>query len=385
MGNRLFLCIVVASSLAFFSGILSVVKALDNGLARTPPMGWMHWERFRCITNCTEDPENCLSEKLIMETADRMAADGYRDAGYKYISIDDCWMSKQRDSSGRLQSDPIRFPSGIKALADYVHSKGLKLGIYEDFGQYTCMGYPGSEFYLELDANTFAEWGVDMLKLDGCNSNIHDMTAGYETMGFFLNRTNRPILYACSWPAYTDSTANLTDYNVIKKHCNMWRNYRDIQDSWEITLDIINYYGKDDGGFSQLAGPGAWNDPDEVTNLRKMRASSKELLLNKRLLAINQDPLGIQGVRLWQTGSVGAWMRPLAGNKTYAIALLNSDNQGVPTTVNVKLENFGLTQESSYTFYDAFDGSSFGTFSVNDTIKVRINPTRKIKFNKFIN
>lgn len=266
------------------------------------------------------------------------------------------------------------------------------------------MGYPGSEFYLELDANTFAEWGVDMLKLDGCNSNIHDMTAGYETMGFFLNRTNRPILYACSWPAYTDSTANLTDYNVIKKHCNMWRNYRDIQDSWEITLDIINYYGKDDGGFSQLAGPGAWNDPDELiigdfglsyeqervqmgmwammasplyisANLRKMRASSKELLLNKRLLAINQDPLGIQGVRLWQTGSVGAWMRPLTGNKTYAIALLNSDNQGVPTTVNVKLENFGLTQESSYTFYDAFDGSSFGTFSVNDTIKVRINPT----------
>jgi alpha-N-acetylgalactosaminidase len=123
---------------------LSPTYGLDNGLALTPPMGWLTWERFRCNIDCDNDPENCIGERLIKEQADRLVADGYLDLGYEYIIIDDCWLSPKRDqNTGRLQPDPKRFPSGIKALADYVHSKGLKFGIYEDYGFLTCAGYPG--------------------------------------------------------------------------------------------------------------------------------------------------------------------------------------------------------------------------------------------------
>lgn len=152
--------------------------SLDNGLAKTPPMGWMAWERFRCNTDCTTDPQNCISEKLFIEMAEIMAKEGYKEAGYQYVSIDDCWLENTRDKDGRLVSDKKRFPHGIRALADFVHSKGLKLGIYEDFGTKTCAGYPGSEYFLQMDAETFADWEVDMLKLDGCYSLPEQMDDG---------------------------------------------------------------------------------------------------------------------------------------------------------------------------------------------------------------
>ncbi|XP_033115560.1 alpha-galactosidase A-like [Anneissia japonica] len=119
-----------------------------------------------------------FSEKLFMDMADRLVEDGFKDVGYEYINIDDCWASKERDSNGKLQADPDRFPSGIKKLADYVHSRGLKLGIYNDYGTKTCGGYPGSLGYLDVDAKTFAEWGVDMLKMDGCYSDVKTMPQG---------------------------------------------------------------------------------------------------------------------------------------------------------------------------------------------------------------
>ena len=138
------------------------IQALDNGLARTPPMGWMTWQRFRCNTDCKNDPENCISEHLVREMADKLVEDGYLASGYEYIIVDDCWLSHTRDPvTNKLQPDPKRFPSGIRKLADYVHSKGLKFGIYEDYGTLTCGGYPGSIDHLELDANTFAEWYVN--------------------------------------------------------------------------------------------------------------------------------------------------------------------------------------------------------------------------------
>ena len=138
--------------------------------------------------------------------ADRLVNDGYLAAGYEYIIVDDCWLSMSRDSQNRLQPDPKRFPSGIRALADYVHSLGLKFGIYEDYGTKTCGGYPGSIDHLELDAKTFAEWTVDYLKLDGCYADIKSMEDGYPLMGKYLNETGRPIVYSCSWPAYLLNT-----------------------------------------------------------------------------------------------------------------------------------------------------------------------------------
>ncbi|ESN90211.1 hypothetical protein HELRODRAFT_182708 [Helobdella robusta] len=161
-----------------FTSCLLKILALDNGLTRTPPMGWLSWERFRCNVDCKNDPNNCISEKLFMDMADKMASGGYKKAGYEYVIIDDCWSEKKRDQNGRLQADKNRFPSGIKKLADYIHSKGLKFGIYGDFGTLTCGGYPGSIYYLEADANTFAEWGVDYFKMDGCYAEIEQFDEG---------------------------------------------------------------------------------------------------------------------------------------------------------------------------------------------------------------
>ncbi|KAF6120533.1 alpha-N-acetylgalactosaminidase [Phyllostomus discolor] len=154
------------------------VLALENGLLRTPPMGWLAWERFRCNIDCDADPKNCISEQLFMEMADRLAEDGWRDLGYTYLNIDDCWIGG-RDANGYLVPDPKRFPNGIAFLADYAHSLGLQLGIYEDLGNFTCMGYPGTTLDKVLqDAQTFAKWKVDMLKLDGCFSTPEEQAKG---------------------------------------------------------------------------------------------------------------------------------------------------------------------------------------------------------------
>ena len=146
---------------------------LDNGLALTPPMGWLSWERYRCDIDCEADPDNCISERLYMAMADHLAADGYLAAGYEYVNIDDCWAELLRDfDTDEIVPDRKRFPSGMRALADYVHGKGLKLGIYGDWGTFTCGGYPGSLGYTAIDAHTFANWTIDSLKLDGCNANL---------------------------------------------------------------------------------------------------------------------------------------------------------------------------------------------------------------------
>ena len=161
----------------------NLVKALDNGLARTPPMGWMSWERFRCNTDCHTDPDNCISEKLFVEMAEALLKSGLNKVGYEYIIIDDCWLDHKRDENGRLQPDATRFPSGIKHLANRIHDMGLKFGIYEDYGNFTCGGYPGILGHLEEDAQTFAQWEVDYIKVDGCvsTSGVNPTTFGQES------------------------------------------------------------------------------------------------------------------------------------------------------------------------------------------------------------
>ena len=152
-----------------FISLALCVLSLNNGLGTTPAMGWMTWERYRCITDCVTFPDGCISENLILEMAERMVEDGWLEAGYNYISIDDCWTRKERDSNNRLVADSDRFPSGMKALIDKVHKMGLKFGIYGDIGTLTCGGYPGTYNTIDLDAQTWAEWGVDSLKLGKCN------------------------------------------------------------------------------------------------------------------------------------------------------------------------------------------------------------------------
>ncbi|KAK6299111.1 hypothetical protein J4Q44_G00306210 [Coregonus suidteri] len=336
---------------------ISPVRSLDNGLALKPTMGWLHWERFMCNVDCYTDPNNCISENLYMQMADVMVTEGWKEAGYEYVCIDDCWPSHQRDAKGRLQADPKRFPRGIKKLADYVHSKGLKLGIYADLGTLTCGGFPGSLGYYDIDAQTFADWGVDLLKFDGCYMKWTLLGEGYTNMSIALNQTGRSILYSCEWPLY-EWSYHQPDYAAIRKACNHWRNYADVYDSWDSVKTILDWTADHQDVIVPAAGPGGWNDPDMLVignfglshaqqesqmalwaimaapllmsnDLRDICPRSKQLLQNTRIIAISQDPLGRQGYRTAKVDSFEVWERPLSGGRL-ALAVMNKQEMGGP-------------------------------------------------------
>ena len=197
---------------------------LANGLARTPPMGWNDWNSFGCD----------VTEQLVKDTADRMVANGMKDAGYQYVNIDDCWMTHSRDSAGDLVPDPAKFPDGIKGTADYVHGRGLKLGIYESAGTATCAGYPGSLGHEQQDADSFAAWGVDYLKYDNCNNQGVPWQQRYDAMRDALANTGRPIVYSlCEWgedDVWTWGAAT----------GNLWRTTGDINASYASMLSIFH-------------------------------------------------------------------------------------------------------------------------------------------------
>ncbi|XP_008418799.1 alpha-galactosidase A [Poecilia reticulata] len=349
------------SKMQLLLGLLSLLspaaEALDNGLALKPTMGWLHWERFMCNTDCDTDPDNCISERLYMQMADMMVKEGWKEAGYEYVCIDDCWPSHERDAQGRLQADPKRFPGGIKKLADYVHSKGLKLGIYADVGEKTCAGYPGSLGYYETDAQTFADWDVDLLKFDGCNLKWTLLGDGYIKMSKALNKTGRSILYSCEWPLY-EWPFHTPNYTAIRETCNHWRNFNDVFDSWISIKSILDWTASYQDITVPSAGPGGWNDPDMLVignfglshdqqesqmalwaimaapllmsnDLRDICPRSKELLQNRRIIEISQDPLGKQGYRSAKRNSFEVWERPLSKNRL-AVAMLNLQEIGGP-------------------------------------------------------
>jgi len=382
------------------------VTGLDNGLALTPPMGWLSWERFRCNTDCDNDPEFCIGENLFRQMADMLVTGGYKEVGYDTVIIDDCWLDTKRSPEGKLQPDPKRFPSGIPALADYIHKLGLKFGIYEDYGNLTCGGYPGILGHLETDANTFAEWGVDYVKLDGCYSEPSTMDAGYPEFGAYLNKTKRPMVYSCSWPAY--QIGNNPNYKSIAQHCNLWRNFDDIYDSWDSVLGIINYYGDDKDGFGKFAGPGHWNDPDMLiignyglsldqaraqmgmwcmlaaplimsADLRTIRPEFKEILLNRNLIKLNQDPLGVQAKRIVAGQNIDVYSRPVMpvfGDKnSVAVAFLNKWTAGTPLKVSFKLTELGLDHPGGYRASDVFTSKDLGSFKPRDIFNGIVNPT----------
>lgn len=391
--------------------IVAVVQCLDNGLGKTPPMGWMSWERFRCITDCDKYPDECISERLFIEMADIMVKEGYKDAGYEYVNIDDCWTEMEREN-GKIVPDKKRFPSGIKFLSDYIHSKGLKFGTYLDYGTKTCAGYPGTLGFEEVDAKSLAEWEVDFIKLDGCNVNTSEMVDGYIEFGRQMNATGRPIMYSCSWPAYFEyyRTPNtVPDYDILVKTCNLWRNYVDIDDSYESVLFIADYFANNSERLIPYAGPGHWNDPDTLlhgnfglsyeqskaqlaiwailaapfllsTDLRTVKPEIKELILNREIIAIDQDVLGIQGKRLRSVNGIETWIRPVSpiidDNYSYAVAFVSRRTDGHGYAFETSLEELGLTNQNGYTVKDLFD-SKRETFSIKqgDQLEDRVNPT----------
>lgn len=344
-------------------------NALDNGLARTPPMGWLQWERFRCITDCETYPNDCVSEKLFRRTADRLVSDGYLKAGYRSVNIDDCWPEMERDSSGNLVPDKKRFPSGMDKLSDYIHGKGLELGIYTDFGTKTCGGYPASIFHMEKDTKLFAKWNIDMIKVDGCYSCGSMYPEGYKAFGWYMNQTARPMLYSCSWPAYLEDKGK--PYKDIAKHCNIWRNWADVQDSWDSVLSIINYNAKYQDEIVPYVGPGNFNDIDMLiignfglskdqsktqmaiwsilaaplyisADLDKMEEWQKEILLNEEIIAVNQDKLGIMGKQVYKAGNgQQTWLKPLSNNCS-SVAIM-STRQDIPLMMGFKLADLKLS------------------------------------------
>uniref|UniRef100_A0A8R1TWT8 Alpha-galactosidase n=1 Tax=Onchocerca volvulus TaxID=6282 RepID=A0A8R1TWT8_ONCVO len=395
--------------LLYLAAIANFVEALENGLARTPPMGWMSWTKFYCQMDCVQHPFTCINEKLYMDMADRMVEDGYLQAGYQYVHIDDCWMERQRDQDNRLIPDRQRFPNGIAALADYMHQRGLKLGIYEDYGTATCAGFPGSYQHTKIDADTFAKWQVDYLKLDGCNINVDLMPNGYAEMGRMLNSTGRPIVYSCSWPAYLINHPEKVDYELIGEHCNLWRNFDDIKRSWDSVRTIIAYYDHHQDKHIPAQGPGRWHDPDMIivgnteltvdqakvqmsiwsiwssplimsNDLRLIAPVFRDILLNKRVIAINQDPFGIMGRLVANTTNIGIYVKPVipaepsAQRYSYAVAIFNR-NLYQRMNVRFLLSKVGLTNPEGYFVQDLWNGELKGLLKPNDFYSTNVNPT----------
>ena len=360
---------VGAAGAAGSSGILGAV----------PPMGWNSWNTFQCN----------LSETLIEQMADTFVSSGMEAAGYQYVSLDDCWMNG-RDSSGKLQWNTSKFPSGIPALANYVHGKGLKLGIYETPNTTTCVGLyggispsvaVGSQGHETTDAQTFASWGVDYLKYDKCTGPL----SGFATMGNALRASGRPIFYSINPGDGSGCPPNTCSIN-LPTIANMWRIGFDINASWSSMIGLVDQ----DQNLYSYAGPGHWNDPDmmEVGNsglsdiegkthfsmwailaapliagndLRSMSAATKATLTNSEVIAVDQDPMGVQGRLVASPGTnLQAWSKTLSGTNTRAVALLNRGSG--TASITVQWSALGIPTGAA-TVRDLWSHSDLGTFS----------------------
>ena len=314
-----------------------------NGLALTPPMGWNSWNHFG----------DRVDDAVVRETADALVSSGLAAAGYIYVNIDDTWEG-ERDAQGNIVAN-AKFPD-MKALADYVHQRGLKLGIYSSPGPRTCGGYVGSYGHEEQDAKTYAAWGIDYLKYDWCSAGRiyrdSDLLAGYQTMGRALARSGRPIVYSlCEY-----GTADVWTWGT-KVGGNLWRTTGDIQDNWRSMAEI----GFNQSRLAPYAGPGHWNDPDmlEVGNggmtdteyrthfslwcllaaplmagndLRHMPAETLAILGNREVIAIDQDGLGRQGERRLSRDGIEIWTKPLQDGGQ-AVGVFNRTDHELAVTV----------------------------------------------------
>jgi len=390
---------MLAAAVLLLAGMITVItmpaaQALENGVARTPPMGWNTWNTFGCN----------ISESLIRQMADSMVSSGMRDAGYQYVVVDDCWFNSNRDSSGNLQGDPTRFPSGMKALGDYLHGKGLKFGIYQVPVDKTCAQYfgsypgaTGSQGHETQDARQFANWGVDYLKYDWCspNGSIQDQVNTFAKMRDALAATGRPIVYSINPNSIHSKTGPQRNWGDV---ANMWRTTEDIQLSWDTgqtngypmgIQNIINV----NVPLAGYARPGAFNDPDMMevgrgtlsdtemrshfamwaimaapliagNDLRNMNSATQTILKNQNLIAINQDSLGLQATQVSNDGTRRVLAKKLS-NGDVAVALFNQGSG--TTTISTTASAIGKSG-SSFTLRDAWSNattSSTGSISAS--------------------
>jgi alpha-galactosidase len=358
MKKVLFICAALAFQISY---------GQKFDLAITPPMGWNSWNTFACDIN----------EDLIRKTADAMVSSGMKDAGYLYINLDDCWHG-QRDANGFIHEDADRFPSGMKALADYVHSKGLKIGIYSDAGTKTCGGKPGSRGHEYQDAITYANWGIDYLKYDWCNTDGLKSDEAYKTMRDAIYSAGRPMVFSiCEW----GETKPWTWATTIG---HSWRTTGDITNCWDCVmgygtwskLSILSILDKQ-MELRKYAGPGHWNDPDmlEVGNglstsesrahfslwcmlaapliagndIRNMSAETCDILTNKEVIAIDQDPLGVPCYKMYGRGDFEVYAKPMSNNEV-AICFLNRGEK--PIDFEFKWKDFSISDGVSGKSYN---------------------------------
>ena len=318
-------------------------------MGRTPQMGWNTWNKFA----------GRINEKLIRETADAMVNEGLLDAGYIYLNMDDCWHG-ERNADGFITENKEKFPSGLKAVSDYVHSKGLLFGIYSDAGRKTCGGYPGSFGHEYQDAIQYARWGVDYLKYDWCETEDINPRAAYPLMRDALRAAGRPIFFSmCEW-------GQSKPWTWASEVGHSWRTTGDISAifdgkglrTWENSVMTIL---EQNVGLRKFAGPGHWNDPDmlEVGNgmtvnedrahftlwcmmaaplilgndITNMTQETRDIILNRDVIAIDQDTLGVQGLRLKDEGGLQYWFKPLADGD-WAFCLFNRGTEPVTQTID---------------------------------------------------
>jgi alpha-galactosidase len=349
---------------------------MTSTLATTPPMGWNSWNMFG----------NAINEQAVRETADTIVKLGFKDLGYNYVVIDDCWSVKDaRDSHGDLTPQPEKFPNGMKALCDYVHGLELKIGIYSDAAEWTCAHFPGSYGFEDQDAALWASWGFDFLKYDYCNAPADQATAidRYTRMGAALRKTNREFLFSlCEWGG---RNPHLWGKQVGGQ---MWRVSGDVFDSWvNIWVAAGRYYGigvdvsiDTAAALTDYGGPGGWNDLDMLVvglkgkgqihgagmsfieyqthmslwvmacsplmigcDIRNLDKETASLLMNREVLAVNQDALGLPARRVLQIGGCDVWRKPLADGSV-AVALINRGSS--PVDVTLKAGDVGLLDAS---------------------------------------
>lgn len=362
-------------------------EAAPGSPALTPPLGWNSWNSFGCG----------ITEAQVRQAADTMVSSGMRDAGYRYVVVDDCWFDPQRDAAGNLRANPTKFPSGMKALGDYIHGKGLKFGIYQAPNEKTCAqgvgtypGSTGSKGHERQDAATFASWGVDYLKYDWCSGSgtLGEQIAQFTLMRDALRATGRPIVYSINPNSFHAPTGATYDWGDV---ADLWRTTEDLLDIWQNTN--TNSYPMGVGNVLDVtaplaaqSGPGHWNDPDMLVvgrpglsltesrthfalwallgaplmagnDIRSMSADVSAILRNPRLIAVNQDPLGAGGRRVRDDGDTEVFAKPLADGSV-AVGLLN--RAGSPRTLTTTAAQVGLAGQS-FALTDLWTGGTSST------------------------
>lgn len=373
--------------IALFSGLSIKAQKFEN-LAKTPPMGWNSWNTFATK----------IDENLVRETADKFIELGLKDAGYQYIVLDDGWMAMERDTAGNLIADPKKFPSGMKNLADYIHGKGLKFGLYNCAGNKTCGGYPGSRGNEYQDARIYASFDCDYLKYDWCNTGKMVGEEAYTTMRDALYAAKRPVLFSiCEW-----GDQKPWKWGATIGH--MWRTTGDIYNCFDCehsngtwsSWGVMRIVDMRDS-IRQYAGPGHWNDPDMLevgkgvmtvaedrthfalwsimasplilgNDLRKITPEALAIITNKEVIAVNQDTLGIQGFRVKRIGDIDVWAKPLAG-EDWAVAFVNRAKNA--STLSLKWGELSITDDifkktfsptkNVYVVRDLYEKKAFGT------------------------